>query len=126
MSLARCSSKVSEMYLRKMRPRTTCLYSAASMLLRSLSAVSQSVASKPMVAEDWAEEAEDLARAMKGVRCAGERSLTGRARTHKEKCQRSCEGLGQVRRVRMGRQEGEKTQKQCGQNRRSKRNSRQW
>src|SRR4030095_2721944 len=35
------------MYLRKMRPRTTCLYSAASMLLRSLSAVSQSLASKP-------------------------------------------------------------------------------
>ena len=44
--------KVSEMYLRKIRPRTTCLYSAASMLFRSLSAVSQSLASKPMVAED--------------------------------------------------------------------------
>ncbi len=40
------------MYLRKMRPRTTCLYSAASMLLRSLSAASQSLASKPR----WAEE----------------------------------------------------------------------
>ena len=50
-SLAWCSSKVSEMYLRKMRPRTTCLYSAASMLLRSLSAASQSLASKPMLAE---------------------------------------------------------------------------
>jgi hypothetical protein len=41
------SSKASEMYLRKMRPRTTCLYAAASMLLRSLSAESQSFASKP-------------------------------------------------------------------------------
>src|SRR5690554_374461 len=30
------------MYLRKMRPRTTCLYSAASMFLRSLSAAFQS------------------------------------------------------------------------------------
>src|SRR5207237_2416518 len=39
------------MYLRKMRPRTTCLYSAASMLLRSLSAASQSLASKPILAE---------------------------------------------------------------------------
>src|SRR5437879_1839535 len=38
------------MYLRKIRPRTTCLYSAASMLLRSLSAASQSLASKPMLA----------------------------------------------------------------------------
>ena len=40
------------MYLRKMRPRTTCLYSAASMLLRSLSAASQSLASKPRLAEE--------------------------------------------------------------------------
>src|SRR5205823_4741194 len=40
------------MYFRKMRPRTTCLYSAASMLLRSLSAASQSLASKPMLAPD--------------------------------------------------------------------------
>ena len=38
------------MYLRKIRPSTTCLYSAASMLLRSLSAVSQSLASKPRLA----------------------------------------------------------------------------
>src|SRR5437870_1869420 len=38
------------MYLRKIRPRTTCLYSAASMLERSLSAASQSFASKPSVA----------------------------------------------------------------------------
>ena len=44
------SSKASEMYLRKIRPRTTCLYSAASMLLRSLSAASQSLASKPRLA----------------------------------------------------------------------------
>src|SRR5207245_3707606 len=35
------------MYLRKIRPSTTCLYSAASRLPRSLSAVAQSVASKP-------------------------------------------------------------------------------
>src|SRR5690349_20001567 len=49
-SCARFSSKASEMYLRKMRPRTPCLYSAASMLLRSLSAASQSLASKPRLA----------------------------------------------------------------------------
>jgi hypothetical protein len=36
--------EVSEMYLRKMRPSTTCLYSAASMLLRRLSAVCHSSA----------------------------------------------------------------------------------
>jgi hypothetical protein len=36
--------------VRKISPSTTCLYSAASMLLRSLSAASQSLASKPMVA----------------------------------------------------------------------------
>src|SRR5882724_2739401 len=58
------ASKASEMYLRKIRPRTTCLYSAASMLLRSLSAVSQSLASKPMVAEDCAEVVLALGRAM--------------------------------------------------------------
>jgi hypothetical protein len=34
------------------------------MLLRSLSAASQSLASKPMVAEDWDEDGEDFARAM--------------------------------------------------------------
>src|SRR5687767_75248 len=38
------------MYLRKIRPRTTCLYSAASMLLRSASAEAQSLASKPRLA----------------------------------------------------------------------------
>jgi hypothetical protein len=38
------------MYFRKMRPRTTCLYSAASMLLRILSAAAHSVASKPRFA----------------------------------------------------------------------------
>src|SRR5437667_8207266 len=38
------------MYLRKMKPRTTCLYSAASMLLRRASAAAQSFASKPSVA----------------------------------------------------------------------------
>src|SRR5256886_13384196 len=47
-SSAACfSAKASEMYFRKMRPRTTCLYSAASRLPRSLSAVAQRVASKP-------------------------------------------------------------------------------
>src|SRR5882724_498481 len=45
------ASKASEMYLRKIRPRTTCLYSAASMLLRSASAACQSFASKPRLAE---------------------------------------------------------------------------
>ena len=44
------ASKASEMYLRKMRPRTTCLYSAASMLLRNASAACQSFCSKPTVA----------------------------------------------------------------------------
>src|ERR1700735_1275972 len=38
------------MYLRKIRPRTTCLYSAASMCPRSLSAVCQSCCSKPRLA----------------------------------------------------------------------------
>src|SRR5690348_3628192 len=38
------------MYFRKIRPSTTCLYSAASMLLRSLSAASHSLASKPRLA----------------------------------------------------------------------------
>ena len=45
-SLAWASSKASEMYLRKIRPRTTCLYSAASMLPRSASAMRHSLASK--------------------------------------------------------------------------------
>ena len=54
-SSAACfSSNASEMYLRKMRPRTTCLYSAASMFDRSLSAASQSLASKPRLAEEEA------------------------------------------------------------------------
>ena len=38
-SLAWASSKASETYLRKISPRTTCLYSAASMLPRSASAI---------------------------------------------------------------------------------------
>ena len=38
------------MYLRKISPRTTCLYSAASMLLRSASAACQSCCSKPTFA----------------------------------------------------------------------------
>jgi hypothetical protein len=49
-SLARRLSKASEMYLRKMSPRTTCLYSAASRFPRSLSAASQSFSSKPRLA----------------------------------------------------------------------------
>src|SRR5438132_909396 len=44
------ASKASEMYLRKIKPRTTCLYSAASMLLRRASAAAQSFASRPCVA----------------------------------------------------------------------------
>ncbi len=48
-------------FSRKMRPRTTCLYSAASMLLRSLSAASQSLASKPMLAELLFDDLCDLA-----------------------------------------------------------------
>jgi hypothetical protein len=47
-SSACLASKASEMYLRKIRPRTTCLYSAASMLLRNASAAAQSLASKPI------------------------------------------------------------------------------
>ena len=47
-SSACCSSKASEMYLRKMRPRTTCLYSAASMLERSASAACHNWASYSM------------------------------------------------------------------------------
>ena len=41
------SLNASEMYLRKIRPRTTCLYSAGSMLLRSRSAAAHSLSSKP-------------------------------------------------------------------------------
>ena len=44
------SSKASEMYLRKISPRTMCLYSAASMLLRSLSAAAHKVVSNPRFA----------------------------------------------------------------------------
>src|SRR5436190_5436537 len=61
-SFAWCSSKLSEMYLRKIRPRTTCLYSAASMLLRSLSAASQSFCSKPILAELLFDNLVDLSR----------------------------------------------------------------
>ena len=52
-SSARFDSKASEMYLRKMRPRTTCLYSAASMLLRRASAAAQSLGSRPSMADCW-------------------------------------------------------------------------
>lgn len=38
------------MYLWKINPMTTCLYSAASILDRNLSAASHSLASKPMLA----------------------------------------------------------------------------
>ena len=40
-------------YLRKMSPSTMCLYSAASMLLRSMSADCQSLVSRPFVALAW-------------------------------------------------------------------------
>ena len=49
-SRACISSKASEMYLRKISPRTTCLYSAASIEPRSASAMRQSSASWPVVA----------------------------------------------------------------------------
>ena len=42
----RFSSNASEIYLRNMRPRTTCLYSAASMDGQSLSAAAHSVDSR--------------------------------------------------------------------------------
>ena len=45
----RRSSKRSEMYLRKTRPRTTCLYSVGSWLPRSASAASQSRCSRVLV-----------------------------------------------------------------------------
>src|SRR3990172_6804028 len=41
------TSKASEMYLRKIEPRTTCLYSAASMWPRSLSAAAHGFSTKP-------------------------------------------------------------------------------
>ena len=44
------ASKASEMYFRNIRPRTTCLYSAASILLRRPSAICHSLASKPRLA----------------------------------------------------------------------------
>src|SRR2546422_9495343 len=48
---ASCTSlKASEIYLRNNSPSTTCLYSAASMLLRNLSAAFQSLSSKPRFA----------------------------------------------------------------------------
>src|SRR5436190_3112733 len=45
-SCSRFSSKASEMYFKKMRPRQTCLYSDASIWPRILSAAAQSWASK--------------------------------------------------------------------------------
>ena len=54
------ASKASEMYLRKIRPSTTCLYSAASMLLRSASEACQSLASKPRLAAVLLEDRELL------------------------------------------------------------------
>ncbi len=48
LNLVWSSLKLSEIYLRKMRPNTMCLYSAASILLRSLSAVAQSVFSRSL------------------------------------------------------------------------------
>ncbi len=44
--MAWCSVKVSEMNLRKISPNTRCLYSAASICARSLSALAQSTALK--------------------------------------------------------------------------------
>src|SRR5690606_32757001 len=44
------SWKASEMYFKKIRPSTTCLYSAASIWPRNLSAICQSLSSKPRLA----------------------------------------------------------------------------
>lgn len=45
-SSACLASNASEMYFRKIKPRTTCLYSAASMLLRRASEAAQSLGSR--------------------------------------------------------------------------------
>lgn len=45
LELACCSSNASEMYFKKISPKTTCLYSAASMLPRRASAICQSAPS---------------------------------------------------------------------------------
>src|SRR5574343_1134688 len=59
MSSARRAAKVSETYLTKIRPRTRCLYSAASILARSLSAVAQRVflMSSSMGLQAWGQTA---------------------------------------------------------------------
>src|SRR5687768_8919165 len=65
---SRFSSKASEMYLRKMRPRQTCLYSEASMCPRILSAAAQSWASK-FRPESLPLDFGALSRAIVGVLC---------------------------------------------------------
>ena len=57
------------MYLRKIRPRTTCLYSDGSMWPRILSAAAQRVSSKPRLA------AELLLRLAMGVPVGGGREI---------------------------------------------------
>src|SRR6202011_5668601 len=73
------SSNESEMYFKKMRPRTTCLYSAASMLLRNLSAASHSLASKPTLAELPLEDSLAFARGIgeKTKRGEGKKKVEG-------------------------------------------------
>src|SRR4051795_13363099 len=73
-SFAWCSSNESEMYLRKIRPRTTCLYSAASILLRSLSAASHSFCSKPILAELWLGDFVDFGRGIYRAAILGQAS----------------------------------------------------
>ena len=43
-TFCRCSTNLSEMYVRKIKPSTRCLYSAASIWARGLSALAQSTA----------------------------------------------------------------------------------
>ena len=52
-TVARRSSNASEMYLRKISPSTTCLYSAASIEPRRASAIAHSSASWPVVAPSF-------------------------------------------------------------------------
>ena len=59
-NFAWCSSKLSEMKMRKISPRTTFLNSDASILRRNLSKASHSFCSKPMLAENLLDDLFDL------------------------------------------------------------------
>ena len=60
------SSNASEMYFRKIRPRTTCLYSASSIEPRSASAIAHNSASWPAVAPS-SRRADALSRCFPGL-----------------------------------------------------------